>query len=280
MTLDLRTTALDYAGRGWPVFPCKPGGKTPVTPHGCLDATTDQLRIHEWWAKHPSCNIGIRTGEAFDVLDLDGEMGCDKFDAWCRAVGLVLDFDDLPVVATPSGGFHLYWKATGAGNRAAMIDGPGVDWRGHHGYVIAAGSTRPDGIYQWYSEPPELGDAPPALLDLVMPPQDVTSRTEPAPRLDANAEHGNATKYGYVALEAEADRVGEAVKGSRNAQLNESAFVIYQLVGGSEIVESFAESVLTAAALDAGLGEKEIMATLASARRAGFAQPRRRPDPK
>ena len=38
---------------GWPVFPCQPGRKTPATPHGYLDATTDPARSHEWFARHP-----------------------------------------------------------------------------------------------------------------------------------------------------------------------------------------------------------------------------------
>jgi hypothetical protein len=277
MTLDLRTTALQYAARGWPVFPCKPGGKVPVTEHGCLDATIDVVRVNAWWTASPACNIGIRTGEAFDVLDLDGELGCDEFDAWCRAVGLQLDFADLPVVSTPSGGFHLYWRVTGAGNRARMLEG--VDWRGHHGYVIAAGSVRPDGVYAWYSDVPELGDAPQALVDLVTPSTD-TTRTEPAPRAIAVGEHGDATRYGYVALADEARKVSGTVKGSRNAQLNESAFVIYQLVAGGEITEAAADAAMEYAAMDAGLGDTEIAATLKSARQAGYAQPRRRPEPK
>jgi hypothetical protein len=283
-TLDLRNTALSYAERGWPVFPCKPGGKTPVTPHGCLDATTDMIKLAGWWAKHPTCNIGIRTGEAFDVLDLDGDAGCDQFDSWCRAVGLDgpngIHLEDLPTVCTPSGGFHLYWRVTGAGNRAGMIDGPGVDWRGRNGYVIAAGSVRPDGGYTWYSDPPELGDPPQALLDLVMPTPDTAERTIPAPRAVALAEHGDATRYGYVALEAEVRTVAAAVKGTRNHALNAAGFTIYQLVAGGEIVESVADSALSTAAQMAGLKDAEIAQTLASAKRAGFAQPRRRPDPK
>ena len=36
--------ALAYARHGWPVFPCLPGRKAPLTRHGFRDATTDQRR--------------------------------------------------------------------------------------------------------------------------------------------------------------------------------------------------------------------------------------------
>ena len=40
--------ALTYATRGWPVFPCQIGQKTPATAHGYLDATTDPAQITAW----------------------------------------------------------------------------------------------------------------------------------------------------------------------------------------------------------------------------------------
>src|SRR5215203_4551819 len=83
--------AADYAGRGWPVLPvwwpaapgccacpqgaeCSSPGKHPyaeLAPRGLEDATTDVGSISRWWRDTPDLNIGLRTGIAFDVLDLD-----------------------------------------------------------------------------------------------------------------------------------------------------------------------------------------------------------------
>src|SRR5258708_38443309 len=92
-------TALDYALRGWPVFPVQPRSKIPATLHGCKDATCDAERIALWWQHHPDCNIGIATGIAFDVLDLDGFEACDAIDEHASDGDLLLG----PMVRTGRG---------------------------------------------------------------------------------------------------------------------------------------------------------------------------------
>ena len=66
----LPEAALHYGKLGYKVFPCKPKGKSPMTSHGCKDATTDLSKIKEWWSKIPNANIGIAT-EGLVVIDVD-----------------------------------------------------------------------------------------------------------------------------------------------------------------------------------------------------------------
>ena len=54
--------ALTYAGRGWPVFPCQAGQKTPATAHGHLDATTAPEQITAWFSRNPNWNLAITSG--------------------------------------------------------------------------------------------------------------------------------------------------------------------------------------------------------------------------
>ena len=87
---DRLGTAVRYARRGWPVFPCKPGSKVPATKHWFRDATTDLAQIERLWGCWP--NIAIPTGgDGPDVLDVDvarGRRGCQSLHTAIRA-GLV-----------------------------------------------------------------------------------------------------------------------------------------------------------------------------------------------
>ncbi len=95
--------ALRYALHGWPVFPCRPGGKEPATRHGFRDASTDPGQIRRWWSRHAEENLAIATGTPGpDVLDVDqhGEAG-NGFAAWRRlSVAGLLD-GTIAIVATP-----------------------------------------------------------------------------------------------------------------------------------------------------------------------------------
>lgn len=74
--VDMLAAALRYAAAGWPVFPCQPGAKAPLTPNGFKNATTDPAIIAAWWSRSPRANVAVATGAPGpDVLDVDTKNG-------------------------------------------------------------------------------------------------------------------------------------------------------------------------------------------------------------
>lgn len=158
--VPLVAAALWYAEQGIPIFPLRPGKKSPLpscTPcytgrctgpevcghdlcHGLKDATTDVDKVRRWWGDHPDANIGVATGHAFDVVDIDGPLGqASRSEHW-DDIFAKIDADSIAKVLTPRpGGMHAYVPATGDGNAAGIV--PGVDYRGRGGYVVAPPSV-------------------------------------------------------------------------------------------------------------------------------------------
>jgi Bifunctional DNA primase/polymerase, N-terminal len=133
----MQHAALRYAARGWPVFPCRPQSKEPLTAHGFKDASTDPAAITSWWRRCPTANVAIATGAPGpDVVDFDvakGKPGPASF-ARLRRSGLLAGAQAL--VATPSGGWHLYFAGNPNGQRNGSLPRHGVDFRGAGGYVL------------------------------------------------------------------------------------------------------------------------------------------------
>jgi hypothetical protein len=160
---DCEAAALEYAGRGWAVFPVK-RDKTPRTEHGFKDATTDPQQIRVWWERWPDAGVGVRTGAGSGllVLDVDGEAGADALRELERRHG------EPPVTAaatTGGGGRHVYFAHPGGDIRnTAKKLGPGLDTRGDGGYVVGPPSAHESGgAYAWESgrHPGDVGIAPP-----------------------------------------------------------------------------------------------------------------------
>jgi hypothetical protein len=137
---ELEEAAHRYADTGWPVFPCVPGSKVPMTKHGYLNASTSHARIEQWWRPAPDANVAVATGAPGpDVLDVDVHSegtGYEAFNELKRA-GLVPD--PKAIVRTPSGGMHAYF--TGTSQRNGHLPGQHIDFRGLGGYVVAPPST-------------------------------------------------------------------------------------------------------------------------------------------
>ena len=264
--------ALSYAARGWPVFPLRPGAKEPdgrLAPRGLLDASTDSDRLRSWWRASPRANVGLRTGEGLDVIDIDGprsildELGGPPL---------------LPGAVVSTGrGWHLYFAPSGLPTRTGVV--PGLDVRGGGGYVVAPPSVHPSGRAYRFVDPGSgaevplgsLGPLPPApewlaALCRPAPPPARAGLTEPA-RVDISA-------YAAAALAEECAAVAATPEGSRNDRLNRAAFAMGTLVGASALDPGAASRSLLDAAARAGLGETEATRTVDSGLSAGIERPR------
>jgi len=258
---DVLTAALAYAEEGFRVFPCRKGTKIPATQHGCKDATTDVPTIKAWWAEGPQYNVAIATGDGLYVVDVDDPGST-----------LPQSLPPTRVSRTPRGGsHHLFYASEDLPNTTKKLT-PTTDTRGRGGYIVVPPSQVDGRIYSW-----ETPDAPITAL-----PAWIADAVRPRTAQHTISEYKPGGGYGARALAQECARVSSTVEGSRNSTLNEAAFKVAQLVAGGHIQEGEAISALAAAGLDAGLPEKEVHRTLASAFAGGTKHPRGpapKPDP-
>ncbi|MFE5871691.1 bifunctional DNA primase/polymerase [Streptomyces roseifaciens] len=270
----LLLAALDAAANNWPVFPLRPGGKRPAL-HGedhcprtgcCTDghtkwedrATTDPLRIRQCWQTGPY-NVGLATGPAgLLVVDLDvpkgksvKDMPCGMttFQALCERAG-----EPVPAtrtVRTPSGGWHLYFHPpykVRLGNTAGKV-GPLIDTRGWGGYVVAPGSTTPQGTYELVNRGPVEG-LPQWLAKVLIPPR----RPQEPPRASVPRD---VPAYVAAALRNEVANVANAWEGTRNLTLVRAARALGRFVASGDLDRTAVEEALKEAGVMSGLSESD-----------------------
>lgn len=135
--------ALDYAARGWCVFPLVPRTKRPLCEHGFEDATTDPQRITQWCRRRPNCGIGIATGAVSNLVVLDIDPRHDGDDSLAELEGRFGALPETPVSLTGGGGVHHLFAPSnlrGAAEtpcRTALGGYRGVDLKGDSGYICA-----------------------------------------------------------------------------------------------------------------------------------------------
>jgi Bifunctional DNA primase/polymerase, N-terminal len=164
--------ALEHAVHGWPVFPCEPGGKKPLTRHGHLDATTDRSRITAWWNRYPGANIGIPTGERSGILVADHDTYKEGTASLEEVEAVLGPVSKGGTIATGNGGRqYLFRYPEGSNIRNATGVLSGVDIRGEGGYILAPGSAT-KGAYKRLDKRP-LPEPPAQLVGtLTEPPRD------------------------------------------------------------------------------------------------------------
>ncbi|MCX4455255.1 bifunctional DNA primase/polymerase [Streptomyces sp. NBC_01728] len=291
----LLAAALSAAGRGWHVFPLRPGTKRPAL-HGeaacprtgaCAGghrkweqrATTDPDRIRATWSRGPF-NVGIATGPSgLLVVDLDmpkdnsnGDApdGAATFGALCERTGHAVP--DTYRTRTASGGQHLYFAAP-AGARLANTAGtiaPLVDTRAWGGYVVAAGSITPAGPYEAISGP-EAVSLPSWLLSILKP----APKPVQAPPVPVTVQ---SRRYADTALGNEVRNVSGAQLGQREARLFRAARAMGRFIAWGDLPRHVVEQALQEGGEASGLSASECRSTLRSALNWSIAHNQRRRD--
>src|ERR687894_41720 len=218
----LLKAALAWARNGKPVFPCKPGGKEPLTRRGHIDATTDPRKIHMWWKRWPNANIAVPTGRRSGVLGLD-------VDHPAGLAALEAEHGRLPETrthSTGSGGMHYLFEYPGSAeirNSAGKL-AEGLDVRGEGGYIIV---------------PPSRTTRPYKVLDAL------PLATPPAWLTEILTEPKTATGAGQVRSITTATSVGTdgrpILEGSRD---NTLARIAGRLHDGTRSLDDLAEELL------------------------------------
>jgi hypothetical protein len=248
--------ALAYARRGWPVFPCRPGQKTPATEHGFHDATTDPAQITAWFARHPNRNLAIATGlPGPDVLDVDVHPTGDGYPALERLATAGLTQDAAAWVATPSGGVHGYFA--GSRQRNGHLARSHIDFRSAGGYVLAPPSVVNGHQYRLTHVTSQT-----AGLDWAQVTQILQPDRRPEPRVPRIA--------GDVNVDRLADWLSRQPEGNRNHGLFWAANRALDAGHDDQL------GLLADAARQTGLTDREIQATLNSARHTPRQSPERR----
>jgi Bifunctional DNA primase/polymerase, N-terminal len=241
-----------YADAGWRVFPAEPGGKRPIPEHGYLDATTGHRQIQHWWRAEPRSNVAIATGAPGpDVLDVDRHKDGDGFAAFNRLKQAGLVREPMAIIRTPSGGFHAYYQGTGH-QRNGHIPGVYVDFRSQGGYVVAPPSTIAGRTYEVAQKQASADTFDWAAAKQLLDPQ---PQRQPyrAPERTADGPRDVSHLAAWVAAQPE---------GNRNAGLYWAANRAIE-AGDTATLDSLAN-----AARAAGLDEREIGRTIASAQQA------------
>jgi uncharacterized protein YjiS (DUF1127 family) len=283
--------ALSYTAQGWPVFPCRAaaseyvdahtgeiitmGEKTPLTSNGFKAATRFQRIIERWWSDWPDAAVGLPTGSStgFFALDIDNKPGgANGFD-WLS--DMEAEHGPLPETArvtSPNGGLHIYFKyVVGTRNRGAL--GAGVDIRSEGGYVLAAGSTMHDGrSYKWVGDTREIADAPPWLLDLLLPKSAPVRTSHQLTAVTNNA-------YVDAAVDRELAELASEPMGNRNNALNDAAFSLGTFVGAGALPEAEARALLQDVARGWGRDWSRCCKTIENGLKAGMQNPRQIPEP-
>jgi hypothetical protein len=208
-------TAIQFAKRGWYVFPIRAGTKYPYKDfHWRLLSTNDPKKVVEA-GDHPlyaGCNWALDCGKSGClVLDIDIKAGKNGVKT-IQEKGYPLDPAETQcIVQTPSGGYQYYFTGSGPNSSETKL-GAGLDTRGAGGYVLIPGSVYNGTPYRFISENPPP-PAPGWLTDILGSPPPERSALADVPLVELDQPHHIQSATQYLTTQAP-----DAIEGSHGDQ--------------------------------------------------------------
>jgi Bifunctional DNA primase/polymerase, N-terminal len=273
--------ALDYAGRGWPPFPCRSGTKIPATLNGFHDATTDEAKLRDWWGACPDLNVGIRTGaeSGLVVIDLDHRGQVDGLSSWCAPMTeLGVPYHHTRTHGSPSEGLHLLYAHPGTEVRSSASKlGPCIDVRGDRGCIMMPPSVVADpesgelvGRYEVDTDAP-VAPLPEPLIELVKPPPEPNAIERALMAPDPSRDLANYVK---VAVDNGVQRILDSPQGQHNDTINAVSYGFGRLVGAGRLDYEEARQAATVAGEATGHVPRRVARAVRSGLTDGMRNPR------
>ncbi|MFI2765663.1 bifunctional DNA primase/polymerase [Streptomyces echinatus] len=297
--------------------PCHAAGRWC---HGFYAATLDQRRIAQWWGRHPEFGVGVACGPAgLVVIDVDAH--ADHPPSRDRILpgipigdhvdltGLANGFHTLAVLAalrrqpspaddtttlrvrTPSGGLHVWYRATGrrrwlcsSGSSPGRALAWQVDVRAHGGYIVAPNTVSHQGTYTAVGDVREPAPLPGWLAQELERTGHLPAPHIPAPRpVPPRAQQAVLAATGgrdrspslLACVLAPVEACGQVPEGAAFSDtLNRAAYTLGGLIAACRLPEDEAVQVLKQTATAARPGqERRIEQIISSGLTAGRERP-------
>lgn len=168
------------------LVPLVPGEKVPLLKDWPSSSLSSLEEVKEALKSGKVGGWGLFTGEALLILDVDlknpgAEQSAHKIKEELLARGL--DWDSIPRVRTPSGGFHLYFKGvSGIGGRRRPRKLRGIEFLSGKSFAVAPPSEFKGVPYRWEvplpEDPSALPEFPRDLLAYYLPGVEEAPREE------------------------------------------------------------------------------------------------------
>jgi len=251
--------ALEYAAKGWGVFPVPPGTKQSYKSEKVSGTkwgkTTDPEEINRDFRRWHGANVAIVTGAGSGIFVLEADtVEGHGVDGLASIKALEAKHGPLPatlMAISPSGSEHRYYGHPGAGiyvkNSTSEL-APGVDVRGDGGMVVAPPSIKPGvGEYRWLNDLP-VADAPAWLLEAVTvdkatrTARKATPRSPAGEKAETNDPFGANGRQTNASADSDLDEIEAALMAIPNDatgkwkewdEWNRIAMAVYAATGGS-----------------------------------------------